>query len=141
MILVLDDEAIVREALGLAIGEDGGQALLCETVDEAMTVLAARESLQQPVDLIILDYNLRHGETGADLILAIERQGQRLPPVILVTGATDPETLIALARMRRPWLTKPVAFERLKQDMLKLLSPVPALPATGEPSSGKAPVT
>ena len=51
--------------------------------------------------------DLTGDETGPDFIARIEAQsGKRLPTLIL-TGATDAETLAELISSGRPWLTKP----------------------------------
>jgi CheY-like chemotaxis protein len=102
-ILVLDDEPLIVEALARDLTDRGNTVLRATSPAEAEQKIAM---LGYP-DIAVVDIDLTGDESGPDFITRIEAQfGRRLPTLIL-TGATDAETLAGLIASGRPWLTKP----------------------------------
>jgi DNA-binding response OmpR family regulator len=102
-ILVLDDEPLIVEALARDLTDRGNMVLRAYSPAEAEQEIAA---LGYP-DIAVVDIDLTGDESGPDFITRIEGQfGRRLPTLIL-TGATDAQTLAGLIGSGRPWLTKP----------------------------------
>ena len=108
-ILVVDDEASIRELLRLHLGSAGYQVLVAE---DAIT--AGYMVLRSPPDLIISDVNMPHMD-GFEFIAAL-KSDKTLPhiPVIFLTtmeeGDHRGKDLGAVG-----YLTKPVRSDRLLQ--------------------------
>jgi CheY-like chemotaxis protein len=72
-------------------------------------------------DLVISDYRLRDGETGAQAIAKINAFCGRPLPGVLVTGDTAPERLREAAQSGHAVLHKPVRPGKLRALLLHLL--------------------
>lgn len=118
-ILVLEDEALIREALGRDLTDRGGTVLLAESVGEAEELL--RHAARFP-DLAVVDINLAGPESGPDFIDRIERQLSRRLPSLVLTGSTDRATLIRLSVGRHPWLTKPADPETIAATLSRMVA-------------------
>jgi two-component system, sensor histidine kinase len=114
-VLVIEDEAIVREGLVQLLGDWGCRVVAAASTAEAIAVL------DHPPEVVVADYRLREGQSGIDAIAALrERFGSALP-AILVTGDTAPEIFSAARENRLPLLTKPVRAARLRAALAYLL--------------------
>lgn len=108
-ILVVDDEALVRNALELVLIEMGHQVDSADSVEEAL-----RQSRAHNPELVIADFRLAGGVTGIDVIRAVrETLGRDLPAVVL-TGDTDPATIRRIVGEGLHLLHKPLRIEALK---------------------------
>jgi CheY-like chemotaxis protein len=114
-VLVIDDEASVRDALRGYLEGMGCNVNVAATVAEA----AALAMLQEP-DIVLADFRLRGEETG---LLAIQRLRESYPslPAIVVTGDTAPESLAQLDGTGIVVLHKPVVPARLLEAITALL--------------------
>jgi signal transduction histidine kinase/ActR/RegA family two-component response regulator len=113
-ILVLDDEPLIRAALGRDLSDRGSTVMLAESVAEAESLL--RNATRFP-DLAVVDINLSGTENGPAFIERMERQLSRRLPSLVLTGSTDSETLIGLSVGRHPWLTKPADPETIAEAL------------------------
>ena len=84
-ILVVDDEALVREVLGAALGSEGYAVGFAASGEEAIRALGPGSA----IDLVVLDWRMP-GMDGAGVLRAMAGIAER-PPVILLTGAVDEE--------------------------------------------------
>jgi signal transduction histidine kinase/ActR/RegA family two-component response regulator len=119
LIAVIDDEAAVLEAMDAQLAGWGHRTLLAASGEEALARLSA---LSARPDLIICDYRLRGGETGAAVI---ERLRARLGadiPAMLVTGDTAPDRIAQAQASGYPLLHKPVAKARLRAAIASQLA-------------------
>lgn len=89
-VLVIDDESMILKGLRALIEAWGYQVLTASSEEEAMTVLAG---LRHPPDVILADYRLRAGHTGAEAIRHIRALYRRSIPSVIITGDTDPRRL------------------------------------------------
>lgn len=112
VILVIDDEAAVLKGLKMVIEGWGYEVLTAAAEAEALEVLAER--LRQP-DLIVADYRLRGGLTGAQAIRHIRRLFNRPIPAVLITGDTAPERLREAEAHGLDLLHKPVGAQQLAE--------------------------
>jgi CheY-like chemotaxis protein len=83
-------------------------------------IQALREHLRSP-DLIVSDYQLASGHTGAEVIDAVRTYAENSIPAIIVTGETGwlrPTQLESACVV----LQKPVGSERLKEVSEQLLA-------------------
>ncbi len=106
-VLIIDDQAAVRDALSLLLSLNDIRALTAATPDEGLAVLARGR-----VDVVIADMNFSadttSGEEGVALFHALRERHPDLP-VILLTGWTHLETAVELVKagaadyLSKPW--------------------------------------
>ncbi|MDQ8036197.1 MAG: hybrid sensor histidine kinase/response regulator [Pedobacter sp.] len=115
-VLVLDDEADVRDAMSLLLAAHGIAVQAVATAAEASMALQIATAAHDPFTLLICDFRLADGIDGLEVgqTLAQEFSGLRL---LLVTGETAPERLQRVREAGIPVLFKPVSAERLLQAM------------------------
>ncbi|PND37305.1 sigma-54-dependent Fis family transcriptional regulator [Paucibacter aquatile] len=108
-VLIIDDNAGVREALALLLSLHDIEPLLADSPAQGLALLARA---RPPVDLVIQDMNFSadttSGEEGAALFRAIRAQHPDLP-VILLTAWTRLEAAVELVKagaadyLAKPW--------------------------------------
>ncbi|WHZ17885.1 MAG: Histidine kinase/response regulator hybrid protein [Rhodanobacteraceae bacterium] len=106
-VLIIDDQAAVRDALSLLLSLHDIRPLTAATPDEGLATLA-----RERVDAVIADMNFSadttSGEEGVALFHAIRQRHPDLP-VILLTGWSHLETAVQLVKagaadyMSKPW--------------------------------------
>src|SRR5437016_5851896 len=92
-ILIVDDEAMIRKAIRLALEKEGYEVVEAETGGEAMR----RIELSKP-DLILLDIMLPD-VSGFDVCRDIRKAGLRVPIIIL--SAKTEEIDVPIRKLRR----------------------------------------
>jgi signal transduction histidine kinase len=120
--LVIDDEHTILEGLQLVLSSWGMQVLTAQTRAEA---LALADTWQRPPDVILTDLLLRNGDSGVDLLAALEQhsRGTGAHTVrLLVTGETQPERLRQATGMGITVLYKPVSPRALRQAIAAQLA-------------------
>lgn len=117
-ILVVDDEAIVRDPIAASLRLAGYETSCAAGGHEAVASIA----LEAP-DLIILDVAMP-GMSGLDVLEAMRRQPKSdLTPVILLTASADKETVLRAAKVGvRDYLLKsrfslPELLARVKKHL------------------------
>jgi CheY-like chemotaxis protein len=83
LVVVIDDDPLVREATGMLLRSWGCRVVTAESYDDAVTSLAACEPGRRP-DLIVCDYHLSRGTTGVDAVKRLRRAFEI--PALLITG-------------------------------------------------------
>jgi signal transduction histidine kinase/ActR/RegA family two-component response regulator len=111
LILIIDDEVAVREAMDALLTGWGYGVLTAASGDEALTVLA--ESKENP-RMIICDYRLRGEENGIEVIRLLQAECQQLVPAVLITGDTAEDRLIEAQASGLMLLHKPVHNSKLR---------------------------
>jgi len=136
LVLIIDDDSLVREALTGLLQQWGCRVFTAATGEEALTRLS--ESGLSP-DAVLCDYRLPDGEIGSDAIRALrERYGAKLPAA-LITGDTAPERLREARESGVPLLHKPVQPGRLRALLEHLLSTqIPSASTAVNPVSARA---
>ncbi|MCV2364894.1 hybrid sensor histidine kinase/response regulator [Paucibacter sp. DJ1R-11] len=106
-VLVLDDEAPVREAMRALLSSHG-----CEVVTTGSTREALLKCMVRRPDIVLTDFRLRDGDDG---ISALNSLRNALPglPAVLITGDTAPERLREAHAAGLVLLHKPVLEEQL----------------------------
>jgi CheY-like chemotaxis protein len=105
-VLVVEDDPAALEAIAALLHSDARRVLAARSGAEALRLAA-----EEPPDLLITDYRLPD-MTGAELVAALSREGQRVPAVAL-TGhsradlGADAEAFVRVLR-------KPVAIAELE---------------------------
>jgi two-component system, sensor histidine kinase len=111
LILVIDDEVAVREAMDALLTGWGYSVLTAASGDEALTVLA--QGKENP-RMIICDYRLRGEENGIDVIRLLQVECQQQVPAVLITGDTAEDRLIEAQASGLVLLHKPVHNSKLR---------------------------
>jgi DNA-binding NtrC family response regulator len=106
-VLVVDDEAMVRQSMALLLSELGCSAQLADGLDAALRLAAA-----QDFDVVLSDLRLRGGESGLAAVHAV----QALQPqvhAVLITGDTAPDRIREARAAGLRLLFKPVTLNDL----------------------------
>jgi DNA-binding response OmpR family regulator len=107
-VLLVDDEAPIREALGLYLDALGWTLHAAADGDAALALWQR----QGPVDALVLDFRLGGGATGLDVLQRLRAAGCQAP-AWLITGDTAPERIQAAREAGIPVLYKPVEGREL----------------------------
>jgi DNA-binding NtrC family response regulator len=92
-ILVVDDDAKVRHALGRALEARGLVSIEAQTGEAAIDALASAQARKAPIDLAIVDRNLA-GIDGVATIHALRKLQPSLPTMVM-TGFAGMDTAVA----------------------------------------------
>jgi signal transduction histidine kinase len=106
-VLVIDDEAQVRDSMRLLLGELGCRVHLADGTAQARQVLAATR-----IDAALSDLRLREGDSGLVALHEVQAQ-QPWARVVLVSGDTAPDRIREAEAAGVPLLHKPVAVAKL----------------------------
>ena len=110
-ILVVDDEALVRELYGLWLEGRGHTVWQADLVAAAQSILGAR-----PCDVILTDIRMAQA-SGIDLLAWVSEVEEHLP-VILITGAPAVDTAVSALRLKAyDYLLKPIEEAQLAQSV------------------------
>ena len=110
-ILVIDDEAAIRESLEVLLTLEGYAVTLAADGEEGLKILD-----QDSFDLLLLDLALP-GQSGLELLPQIKERHPELP-VIMITAYGDPETKRkAIEGGAEGLLTKPIDFSLLREEI------------------------
>lgn len=114
-IMVVEDELDVLQGLcsllevwGHRVYPGASALLACQRHIEAS------HSGRAPVDLILTDYRLGEGQTGADAVRRIRSYLSRKVPALIITGDTSPERLREAAASGSHLLHKPLDTDQLR---------------------------
>lgn len=116
-ILVIDDEATIRDLLSSFLTAKGYQVVTAASVHEALRVAA-----DEPPDLLISDLQLEDGD-GFEIIEKIKRTQPNLP-VILLTGVLFDEEVVdqVIRNLVTQYLEKTTPLTRIGEIVKKLLN-------------------
>jgi len=116
-ILLLDDEANVREVLALSLSSFGHDVTTIATPDEAEQILT-----QQTFDVVITDLRMDGEDKGLDVV----RQTKAMQPdaiVLLLTAYASAETAVeAMRNGAFDYITKPVSRTELGEIIERALA-------------------
>lgn len=136
-VLVVDDEADIRELLDLTLARMGLDADCAASLAEARTLL--NEGRYQ---LCLTDMRLTDGE-GLELVREIGQSGKDLPVAVITAHGSMDNAVAALKAGAFDYLSKPVSLDQLRA-LVRAALELPQLPDTvagkGEaPLIGKSP--
>ena len=121
LILVIDDEAAIQDAMRSLLTEWGHEVIVagsCEQMLEKVATCPTRP------DLIICDYRLRGAENGIEVIQRLQSEFNHDIPGMLVTGDTGPDRLQEAQESGFLLLHKPVPRGKLRAAIGNLMSAV-----------------
>ena len=116
-ILVLDDEPLIVESLARDLTDRGAVVLKAGDVGQAEELLRGVGA-----EIAVVDINLDHGEMGPEFIDRMARELGRPVPALVLTGATDADTLSGLVLNGRRWMTKPADPDAIARALSELLA-------------------
>jgi PAS domain S-box-containing protein len=108
-LLVVDDDVVDRKVVLRLLSKSSLSPSSVDEAADATSALAMLADATTPYDCVLLDHNLG-GHTGFDVLAALSERGQSVPVVVL-TGASEPETAAALI--------KAGAIDFLRKDALE----------------------
>jgi CheY-like chemotaxis protein len=136
LIVVIDDDALVLDAMRGLLQSWGCRVVTAESDGEVLASLAAEDG--RP-DLIISDYFLAAGNTGIETIQRL-RNALRAPiPAFLMSGDTAPERLREATASGYDLLHKPIDPMTLRAMLNRLLKDTHVAgdrPSTTHPVTG-----
>lgn len=120
-ILVIDDEAAIRDSLAGLLSQWQCQVAAAESADEACQIIE-RDGYYP--DLVITDYRLREHKTGVEAIKQVKKlMGNEQLPAIIISGDTEPSRLKEAASSGYELLHKPVKPAQLRMLIQRKLMP------------------
>jgi CheY-like chemotaxis protein len=129
LVLVVDDDADIRELLATLVRGQGWRA---ETAEDGAE--AERKALALKPDAIVLDLMLpRYG--GFELLKQLQGGGLSRVPIIVVTGRYMDASTVEMIRQESnvvELLDKPVKTARFIRALQRVLSPHPATDGVAE---------
>ena len=111
LVLVIDNEADIREVLNNVLQLWGYQVITAASLDDAQKQLTSKN--KQP-DIIISDYRLKGGNTGVHAIKALHETYDKPIPALIITGDIAVGPLLDIDKSDFQVLFKPVAPMKLR---------------------------
>jgi signal transduction histidine kinase/CheY-like chemotaxis protein len=117
-ILVIDDEAAIRESMNSLLAGWGHRVVVAGSCDEMLDHAAG---FSRVPDLIISDYRLRERENGVDTVLRLRSEFNEDIPAILITGDTEPRRIREASESDCLLMHKPVPHSKLRAAVTNLI--------------------
>lgn len=108
-VLIVDDELNIRRILQAAFDRNGWHALVAESGEEAISVLA-----EESVDCVLTDVTMP-GMSGYDLQMRIASEYPQIPVIIMTAYGTIPQAVTAIRNGAFEYVTKPFDLDALKK--------------------------
>jgi CheY-like chemotaxis protein len=115
LVLVVDDEPLLREIVRTLIEDEGGSVIEAFDGDSAFALLQA-----QKVDLVISDVRMPI-LSGAELARKIRATDPKVPVIILITGFSDLDIETAKKIGVRTILSKPFNSDEFMKEVIASL--------------------
>jgi len=117
-ILIVDDEAPIREMVDFTLSTEGIACIGAATVAEARKHIAASSP-----DLMLLDWMLPGGESGLDFAKALRANGRhsQIPIIMLTARVSNADKVAALDAGADDYIAKPFSPSELKARIRALL--------------------
>jgi signal transduction histidine kinase len=119
LVVVIDDEAAVREGMREVLSQWDCRPMLAGSAEDALAQLAAYGS---PPRAVIADYRLRDEKTGSDAIERIRAGYGASIPGVIITGDTAPDRLREAQASGYHLMHKPVSPVKLRALLSYLLA-------------------
>jgi len=120
-VLVIDDEPAILSGIRYLLKSWGCDVVTAEDRSQA---LEAVHEWPMPPDIVISDLRLRDGESGLDVLAALDHhfKGKIERPFarLLITGETRSDRLREIMAAKIPVLYKPVSPEQLREAMMTI---------------------
>jgi two-component system, NtrC family, response regulator PilR len=107
-VLVVDDEADIRELLELSIIRMGYAVVSVDTVKEARSIIESRD-----IQLCLTDMRLPDGD-GLEIVRHIAAKGLDLPVAVITAHGSTENAVAALKSGAFDYLSKPLSLDQLR---------------------------
>ncbi len=134
-ILVVDDDARIRDLLRRYLTQEGFEVIVAED-GKALTRIMMRD----PIDLIVLDL-MMPGEDGLSICRRLRAASDRTPIIMLTAKGEDVDRIVGLEVGADDYLGKPFNPRELLARVHAVLRRRPAQEAPGAPSTDSEVVT
>jgi two-component system, OmpR family, phosphate regulon response regulator OmpR len=134
-ILVVDDDARIRDLLRRYLAQEGFEVIVAED-GKALTRIMMRD----PIDLIVLDL-MMPGEDGLSICRRLRAAGDRTPIIMLTAKGEDVDRIVGLEVGADDYLGKPFNPRELLARVHAVLRRRPAHESPGAPSTENETVT
>jgi DNA-binding NtrC family response regulator len=124
VILIVDDEAVMREALAEVVCDLGHRALTASSGDEAWALLE-----HETVNAVFLDLRMP-GMDGIEVLRRLRERSPAPPVTILTAHATAANTIEGMRLGAFDHLTKPIGREEVVNVVRRMLASAPIRPET-----------
>ncbi|MBW4471046.1 MAG: response regulator transcription factor [Stenomitos rutilans HA7619-LM2] len=115
-ILIVEDEALIRETITMALTDEGYQVLAVEDGRQALDVMRASQASEEAeipaIDLLILDLMLPY-ISGLDLCRLMRQDGMITPILMLSAKGTETDVVVGLEIGADDYLAKPFGMREL----------------------------
>lgn len=115
-ILIVEDEALIRETITMALTDEGYQVLAVEDGRQALDVVRASQPSEEgevpAIDLLILDLMLPF-INGLDLCRLMRQDGMTTPILMLSAKGTETDVVVGLEIGADDYLVKPFGMREL----------------------------
>ncbi len=135
MVVVVDDDARIRDLLRRYLTQEGFEVLLAEDA-KALNRLLTRET----IDLIVLDLMLP-GEDGLSICRRLRAANDSTPIIMLTAKVEDVDRIVGLEVGADDYLPKPFNPRELLARIHAVLRRRPAMEAPGAPSKDQQTVS
>lgn len=124
-ILVVDDQAMIRQLLEISLRAADRQIVLAESGEQALALVE-----EQPFNLVIMDIMMPGGMDGFETIACLRSAPQlcRCPVLILTAKDQRAERERADALGVEGYLVKPFRLQDLQAQVEKLMALPPTMP-------------
>jgi PAS domain S-box-containing protein len=119
-ILVVEDNAIVRDGLEAMLRDWGYETVTAASGEEALALAEA----QGPFVAHMLDYSLGRGMSGLQIARELARRAGAKIPTVILTGDTAKERIAEIGASEAEMLHKPVTAAQLRSVLARLAAPV-----------------
>ena len=134
-ILILDDDARIRDLLRRYLAQEGFEVILAED-SKALNRIMLRDA----VDLIVLDL-MMPGEDGLSICRRLRAANDRTPIIMLTAKGEDVDRIVGLEVGADDYLAKPFNPRELLARIHAVLRRRPVAEVPGAPSSDQEVVT
>jgi DNA-binding NtrC family response regulator len=115
-ILIVDDDAGLRDGLSEAVNDFGHASRLAASGREALSIVAS-----EAIDGVLLDLRMPGGMDGIEVLRRI-RAREKSPPIVVLTAFASAENTIEAMRLGAfDHLTKPIGREELAALLARML--------------------
>lgn len=115
-VLIIDDDDDVRTNLANLLTNWGCKTFIAATLSEAIDASQKATS----IDALLVDYGLRDGITGLDVIQQLyDTQLPNRPPALIITGDVSTQSMTKLNNSKIPYLHKPAKPIKIRNFLLR----------------------
>jgi DNA-binding response OmpR family regulator len=115
-VLVVEDDADLREVMAGALAGDGHTVVEAADGGSALDALAA-----QSFDLVLLDVGLGHGPDGVEVCRRLRRAGEDAHVVAVTARDGEADVVLALEAGADDYVTKPIGIAELRSRVRAVL--------------------